>query len=245
MSVFGSLKKIGQKGIDRVKERIEKVALLRKYRKSDLINFCKEWEITYSKDMDKDELVNTVLADKVATLSNIQAYYDSSKKRKSTRKKIIVDEDVEIEQEIIRTEKIKTKVKKRTATLTQLRLKIKNFSPITPRKKSIKERDVEAQMVQSLQAIFGKNKVNYQERSRGGRVDIVVDGKYAIELKVNISASQLNSLLGQAMVYSEDYEKVFVYIFDQRRQLKTVDINKFKKRFKSANVKNVEVIVKK
>ncbi len=112
------------------------------------------------------------------------------------------------------------------------------------RKKELKERELEAQMVQSLSAIFGPDKVNYQERARGGRVDIVVDSKYAIELKVINSSTQLTGMVGQVMKYSKEYEKVFLWIYDIKSQLKTKDVNEFKNMMKQASVKNLEVIQK-
>ncbi len=99
-------------------------------------------------------------------------------------------------------------------------------------------------MVQNLSAVFGRDKVNYQERARSGRMDIVVDGKYAIELKVISTPSQLKRLMGQVISYSEEYEKLFVWLFDQRNQLKTSDVNDFKRLMKKSNVKNMELIVK-
>jgi hypothetical protein len=86
--------------------------------------------------------------------------------------------------------------------------------------------------------------VNYQERARSGRMDIVVDGKYGIELKVISTPSQLKRLIGQVISYSEEYEKLFVWLFDQRNQLKTSDINDFKRLMKKSNDKNMELIVK-
>ena len=99
-------------------------------------------------------------------------------------------------------------------------------------------------MVQNLSAIFGNDKVNYQECARSGRMDIVVDGKYAIELKVISAPSQLKRLMGQVISYSEEYEKLFVWLFDQKNQLKTTDVNDFKRLMKKSNVKNMELIIK-
>ena len=99
-------------------------------------------------------------------------------------------------------------------------------------------------MVQSLKAIFGPDKVNYQERARSGRVDIVVDDKYAIELKVFNSPSQLTAMVGQVMKYSTEYEKVFLWMYDIKSQLKTKDVNDFKKLMKKASVNNLEVFQK-
>jgi hypothetical protein len=121
---------------------------------------------------------------------------------------------------------------------------LKGFRPIVTRRKALKEKQLEAQMVQSLCAIFGSDKVNYQERARGGRVDIVVDERYAIGLKVMSSPSQLTSMVGQIMKYSKEYQRVFLWMYDIRSQLKTKDVNEFKKMMKQASVNNLEIYQK-
>ena len=119
---------------------------------------------------------------------------------------------------------------------------MKQFKPIVARKKMLKERELEAQMVQSLSAVFGPSKVNYQERARSGRVDIVVANKYAIELKIITSPSQLMAMMGQLMKYSEEYDKIFLWMYDVRSQLKPKDVNDFKKMTKKASITNLEII---
>ena len=63
-----------------------------------------------------------------------------------------------------------TKVKKTTTVKTESKIRshLKNFKPFVSR--NFRERNLEAQMVQALRMDFGNEKVNYQERTKGGRV---------------------------------------------------------------------------
>jgi len=261
MSLFDKIKDVSKKAgtrlqeeakkqVEKIKDRRDAMNMLKTLKKSDLSKFCDEYGIDFEKSMNKNEICDQINFSGVAINTEIVVdFFDSIKRRIPKQFSREIVEDVEIEQEItrtetIKTEKVKTKVKKTTKTITKLRSHLKGFKPIRTRKKQLKERELEAQMVQSLSAIFGTNKVNYQERARSGRVDIVVDGKYAIELKVITSPSQLTGMVGQVMKYSREYDKVFVWIYDSRSQLKTKDVNEFKKMMKQASVNNLEVLVK-
>ena len=63
-------------------------------------------------------------------------------------------------------------------------------------------------------------------------------------MKVVNSGSQLTGMGGQVMKYSKEYEKVFLWMYDIKSQLKTKDVNEFKNMMKQASVKNLEVIQK-
>ncbi|TFH16739.1 hypothetical protein E4H04_06160 [Candidatus Bathyarchaeota archaeon] len=198
--------------------------------------------------MTKPEIIeNLQSSNKYRKLSTKQVseYFQFIRKRIPKQFVKETTEELEIEQEITRTEKIQTetvitKVKTTTQTITKLRSHLKKFKPIMSR--SFRESNLEAQMVQSLRMTFGDDKVNYQERARGGRVDIVVDGKYAIELKVITSPSQLTSMVGQVINYSREYQTVFVWLHDRNSQLKNKDIKNLKQNLNHLN--NVEIISK-
>jgi hypothetical protein len=261
MSFFDKLKDAGKKAgekiqegakkqVDKMKDRRNARNMLKTLRKSDLQKFCDEYGVSFEKSMTKNELIDQINFSSLSYDTELVTdFFDSIRRKVPKQFTRIYEEDVEIEQEItrtetIRTEKVKTKVKKTSRTLTKLRSHLKQFKPIVARKKALKERQLEAQMVQSLSAIFNPSKVNYQERARSGRVDIVVDDKYAIELKVVTSPSQLTAMVGQVMKYSQEYDKVFLWMYDIRSQLKTKDVNDFKKMMKQATVNNLEIIQK-
>jgi hypothetical protein len=151
------VKEEASKKYENIKDRRLAKNELKKLKKRDLIKFCKEWDVEYSKDMTKPELIDAINFSSSLNLSTkIVEDFTGKKIKKPSKKSTKVSEkivqDYQIEQEIVRTEKIKTKVKKRTTTLTKLRKHIKNFSPITPRRSRISEKAVEAQMVQNLSA---------------------------------------------------------------------------------------------
>jgi hypothetical protein len=260
MSFFDKLKDAGKKAGSRIKEEAYKQAdkiqdrrnaknMLKTLRKSDLIKFCMEYGVGFEQSMTKDELIDEINYSSVPLTTDLVVDFFNSIKRKVPSKYLTSSGDVEIEQEItrtetVKTEKVTTKVKVSSPTLGKLRSHLKVFKPIVARRKALSERQLEAQMVQSLQAIFGVDKVNYQERARGGRVDIVVDDRYAIELKVMTSPSQLTGMVGQVMKYSHEYERVFLWMYDIRSQLKTKDVNDFKKMMKQASVNNLEIYQK-
>ena len=239
-----------KKQTDRMKDRRNAMKMLKTLKKSDLIKFCDEYGVDFEKSMTKKELIDQINFSGVSKNTElVMDFFDSIKRKVPKQFSRAIVEDVIIEQEItrtetIRTERVKTKVKKTTRTITKLRSHLKQFKPIVTRKKVLKERDLEAQMVQSLSAIFGPEKVNYQERARSGRVDIVVDDKYAIELKVINTSSQLTGMVGQVMKYSQEYDKVFLWMYDIKSQLKTKDVTDFKKMMKRASVDNLEIFQK-
>jgi len=261
MSFFDKLKDVSKKAgmkiqeeakkqTDKMKDRRNAMKMLKTLKKSDLIKFCDEYGVDFEKSMTKNELIDQINFGGLSINTElVMDFFDSIKRKIPRQFSRSVVEDVEIEHEItrtetIRTEKVKTKIKKTTRTITKLRSHLDQFKPIVTRKKVLKERELEAQMVQSLSAIFGPDKVNYQERARSGRVDIVVDDKYAIELKVINSPSQLTSMVGQVMKYSKEYDKVFLWMYDIKSQLKTKDVNDFKKMMKQASVTNLEIFQK-
>ena len=238
MSFFDKLKDVSKKaGVkiqekakkqsDKMKDRRNAMKMLKTLKKSELIKFCDEYGIDFEKTMTKNELIDQINAYRVSINTELVTdFFDSIKRKIPKQFSQEIVEDVEIEQEItrtetIRTEEVKTKVVKRTRRITKLRTHLNQFKPMVTRKKALKERELEAQMVQSLRAIFGLDNVNYQERARGGRVDIVVDNKYAIELKVITSPSQLTNMVGQVWKYSKEYDKVFLWMYDIKSQLKT------------------------
>ena len=259
MSFFDKLKDAGKKAGAKIKKGAEKelagirdrkkaTEMLELLRKSELIKFCNEYGFEYEKSMNKAEIIeNLRFSGGFRKLSSekVSDYFNYIRKKIPNRFVNETIEEIEIEQEVIKTEKITTekvttKVKKPTRTKTKLRSHLSKFKPIVSR--SFKEKDLEAQMVQSLRMVFGDNKVNYQERARGGRVDIVVDGKYAIELKVITSPSQLTSMVGQVSNYTREYQTVFVWMYDRKSQLKNKDIADLKQNL--SHLKNVEIYSK-
>ncbi len=236
------IKETASKEVARIRDRNKAIKMLEVLRKSDLTKFCREYGYDYEGSMTKPELIEHLKfsGGRQLTTKRVSEHFQFIRK-KIPKRFIEEDTDVEVELEIVRPKSAKSKkVSKSTQMVTKIRKELKNFKPLGVRSKSFNERNLEVQLVQRLRYAFGEGKVNYQEGGRSGRVDIVVDGKYAIELKVGASRSELNRLQGQLTGYSEEYRMVFGYIYDQKSQLKTTDLNDLKRRLK--HIKNVEII---
>jgi len=212
--------------------------------KTQLYDLAANYDVPLLKNMSKEEMIEDLSKCDKLTVKTIMNWGKKKPKKRTRTTRKIISEDMEMEQEIIRTERITTRVKKRKVSRIETRIKkqLTSFSPII--RKKTKERNIEAQLVQRLQVTIGDEMVNYQERARSGRVDIVVANDYAIELKLITSPSQLTSLIGQAFKYSKEYPKLFIWLYDVRKTLKRTDIKQFKKDLQDARIRNVEVIVK-
>jgi len=210
MSLFDKLKDVAKQTLEEYKAKKAREKVLWDLTKSQLYELGADYDVPLTKTMSKEEMIEELSKCEKLTVKTIMK---RAKRKKRTRTKTIrgkVSEDVEVEQEIIRTEKITTRVRKRKISRTEIKIKkeLVGFKPII--RKKTKERDIEAQLVQRLQVKFGEDKINYQERARSGRIDIVVDDDYAIELKLLTSPSQLTPLLGQALNYASEYKKLFI-----------------------------------
>jgi hypothetical protein len=136
-------------------------------------------------------------------------------------------EEMEIEQEITRTEKIKTRVRKISIIERRIEGILKGYIP-TGRIKS--ERELELQLAGKLSQALGQEKVETQCRSKYGRVDVVVDKEYAIELKMPSSYSELIRSEGPISHYAEDFKRVFLYVYDEKKILKPMEKEELQKK---------------
>lgn len=136
-----------------------------------------------------------------------------------------------------------TKPKKMTKTATERKIlrELKSFKPVSRGK--FKEKNFENQLLIWLNA-RGLDNVDYQVQCKQGRVDIVIDGKYAIELKLVSSPSALTSLIGQVFSYAKEYEKVFLIIYDVKGSIRPANIKELKTNFQTMNAPNIQIIEK-
>lgn len=77
------------------------------------------------------------------------------------------------------------------------------------------EKEFEGQLAGQLKHIFKGRRVETQVGLPGGKVDVVLFGKYAIELKVAENPAILRDLIGQLLVYKRSYDHVGVIILDK------------------------------
>jgi DNA (cytosine-5)-methyltransferase 1 len=137
-----------------------------------------------------------------------------------------------------------TPISPRTSSdLESLRSHLEDFIPIRGKTESFNEKQLEDQLYQYLSAIYGKDRVGYQVTSRSGRVDIVLDDKYAVELKV-IRGPNLIMIIGQIIKYSKEYTWVLLLMYDKYGKLKPSNIKEFEETMRQASVKNLDILIK-
>ena len=76
------------------------------------------------------------------------------------------------------------------------------------------EADFESQLFQFLKATYGAGRIERQVPFRVGRLDILIDNKYVLELKLADSPANLRSLTGQLIEYKQEYPNVAAVILD-------------------------------
>ena len=90
------------------------------------------------------------------------------------------------------------------------------------------EEHLEAQLMVFLKAKFSERKIRRQVTIQGNDIlDILVDDKYAFELKVPRSRTELRNLRGQIEEYQEDYSNLCVVIFENEDYDISEDIEKY------------------
>ncbi len=141
----------------------------------------------------------------------------------------------------IETKVVKPKKLSKTSIERKILRELKSFKPVSRGK--FKEKNFENQLLIWLKA-RGFENVDYQVQCKQGRVDIVIEGKYAIELKLVSSPSALTSLIGQVFSYAKEYEKVFLIIYDVKGSMRPANIKELKTNFQNMNALNIEVIEK-
>jgi len=83
------------------------------------------------------------------------------------------------------------------------------------------EDDFEKQLIQFLKTKY-PNRVKRQVDTRKGKIDIVIDNRCAIELKIADGKGKLRNLLGQVHSYKKVYEEVAVILLDVGKLSKSV-----------------------
>lgn len=77
------------------------------------------------------------------------------------------------------------------------------------------EEDFEKQLYQFLSGKFSGKKIERQVVvGENTRIDIVIDDKYGVELKIADSAQKLHTLVGQSIIYKKNLKEVIAVILD-------------------------------
>jgi len=249
LSIFDKVISFTQDKVKENKERAEKEKALENLTKEQLLELAIDHGISVSKNASKEDMILECAKNKELTVKDIMK---KLKIKKVTKPQIAVSkkaikkvqtEDVEVEQEIVRTESIKTTIKsKKVSEYEEIILKtLKIFTPI--HKRDMKERDIQDQLISKLTVLIPPDKVNWEQRGKSGRADIVVNDKIAIELKLINSPQQLVPLKAQLDEYNKEYKKIFCYMYDERRSIKPQNFKEFEKDLKRYGI-NAEIILK-
>ena len=108
------------------------------------------------------------------------------------------------------------------------------------------EQHLEDQLIIHLKAKFENMRIERQQKApSGGRVDILIEGKYVLELKVPRSRDDLRNLSAQLEEYKEDFPYVCAVIADTQN-VDEGEIKTYVDRYKSKyNIPSVVKVVKK
>jgi hypothetical protein len=101
------------------------------------------------------------------------------------------------------------------------------------------EKELEKQLTQILKLLL-PNKIDRQSNTAKGRIDIVIDGKYGLELKIANSSSILRALKGQVQDYKKVLDEVAIILLDVNK-LPTSEIREFVQDCKEFGVKTIIV----
>lgn len=213
MSFFDKVARAAVDTASELKARSDRRKVLQDLTESQLYELGIEYGVPLTRGMSKEQMISQLAACKKLSIKVIMKEGRGKMEKTARVRETKKAEDLEIEQEIVRTEKITTKISKKKEEITydsEVRKVLEGFKPIIRAK--TKESDVEAQIVQTLRAVVGPDNVDYQQKARSGRLDIVVGRDIGIELKLMYSPSQLKALQGQLFDYSKEYKNLLLDI---------------------------------
>jgi len=103
--------------------------------------------------------------------------------------------------------------------------------------KILDERDLESQLIIFLKAKYPERKIQRQVTIKGGDIlDILIDDKYVLELKVPKARPDLRNLSAQLEEYKEEYPNLCAIIFELEEELNLYDdimeyVDKYKRNY--------------
>ncbi|MEM2618828.1 MAG: hypothetical protein QW356_05030 [Candidatus Hadarchaeales archaeon] len=100
------------------------------------------------------------------------------------------------------------------------------------------EEELRIQLLQFLKARFPDKKPEKGVPTRRGKVDILIAGRYAIELKIADNKGKLRNLVGQLRDYKKEYNEVGVVLLDVNR-VSSSDIDEYKREYQKDGVRTI------
>jgi hypothetical protein len=111
-----------------------------------------------------------------------------------------------------------------------------NFEPIDIRD----EPEFEKQLTIFLKGKY-PGRVNRQVETQKGKIDLVIDNKYAIELKIADGKGKLRDLVGQALSYKKIYNNIAVILLDVRK-MSSSEIQEYIDEYEEHGIKTIIVL---
>jgi len=230
--IGNSIKEVAKNISDEMKRRQEiaqtKRQILNRYEMSDLKKICKDYGIgeplpyeenpitgerykrTVTREDFIDRIMNSLTLDQIKTFSdkNRIKIWDILKEEKPAVSETPKPEKKEIPEEP--EQKVTTIEVKRQSEFDSILASIANdFEPEDVRD----ENDFEKQLTQFLKIKY-PDRIRRQVETPKGKVDLVIDEKYAIELKIADGKGKLRDLVGQVHSYKKVFNNVAVILLD-------------------------------
>jgi len=142
------------------------------------------------------------------------------------------DEDDKDEEDNDEDEEDEEESKKSDYMMDSIILKLeKGFEP----EKVYDEKELQNLLRSFLQQAFPKTTVEREADFKSNRdsVDILIDGKYAIEVKIPNSRTELRNLSAQLEEYREEYPNIIAFILENEELNLTDDIKEYTEKYKS------------
>lgn len=232
-----------------------KFEILMKFKMEDLKKICRSkgistkkltdfFEGTYAEITRKDELVKKMLD---LPLESIVAYakrYGIDYRReleelKEFERELFGEQEGVAEEEYIPREKVVEEVQEKldkgiSGYKDELGEIIKairdDFQPEMVRN----EEDFEKQLYQFLLGKFSDKKIERQVLvGENAKIDMRIDDKYGVELKIADNAQKLHTLVGQSIIYKKNLEEVIAVILDPGTN---INLDSFIKTLEELNV---------
>jgi len=106
---------------------------------------------------------------------------------------------------------------------------------------STDEKELQGNLNQFLKMKYPGKKIEREVDSRVGKLDFVIDGKYAIELKLVKNSSTLRNLIGQLEEYQEVYRQIAVLLLNIIEISDIEKINYYKERYAAKGIPTMVV----
>lgn len=249
-----SLKEAGRNISEEVKRRQEiintKKQILSRFEMTDLKKICKDYGIgnpapheeemftgkKHKRTVTREYFINRVM-DKL-TLDQIKSFSDKRRIKiwdilKDERKAMgtvpqKIQKPIEPEKKITSIE-----VKRQSEFDSILELIEEGFEPEDVRD----ENDFEKQLTQFLKYKYPE-RIKRQVSTPKGKIDIVIDNRYAIELKIADGKGKLRDLVGQVQDYKKIHNEVAVILLDVGKMSRS-DIKEYVEDYENAGVKTI------